>query len=79
MEVTSDEHGGSWVKSTRSGEAGCVEVWKKSTFSLDTACVEVSDRRRVRDSKLGNASPVLEFNEEEWQAFIAGVKRGEFD
>jgi len=32
----------------------------------------------VRDSKLVD-SPTLEFTREEWQAFVEGVKNGEFD
>jgi hypothetical protein len=33
----------------------------------------------VRDSKLGDASPVLVFKAEEIDALLAGVKAGEFD
>jgi hypothetical protein len=56
-----------WVKSTfSSGSEGCVEV--------DVAPAVV----RVRDSKLGEGSPVLEFNEVEWKAFVAGVRDGQF-
>ena len=34
----------------------------------------------MRDTKLGEASPVLRVHRAaEWQAFIAGVKVGEFD
>jgi len=35
--------------------------------------------RLARDTKLGEASPVLQYTAAEWQAFIAGVKAGEFD
>ena len=55
-----------WRKSTRSGTNGCVEV------ALDTA--EVA----VRDSKDRNG-PVLQFNAHEWEAFLAGVRNGEFE
>ena len=46
-------------------------------------CVEVADLpdggRAVRDSKDGSEGPILLFTSSEWQAFIAGVKAGEFD
>lgn len=35
--------------------------------------------RLIRDTKLGGASPVLRYTAAEWQAFVAGVKAGEFD
>ena len=59
--------------------------WNKSTFSNGGAngCVEfnftVPGWAGVRDSKLGDASPVLMFNARETDALIAGVKAGEFD
>ena len=55
-----------WRKSSRSGANGCVEV------SLDPA--EVA----VRDSK-HQEGPVLRFNANEWEAFLAGVRNGEFE
>jgi hypothetical protein len=33
----------------------------------------------VRDSKIGDSSPVLIFRPDEWIAFIGGAKDGEFD
>jgi hypothetical protein len=33
----------------------------------------------VRDTKAQGAGPILEFNEREWRAFIAGACNGEFD
>ena len=57
-----------WVKSTKSGSEGsCVEV------SVTPGTV------KLRDSKLGEASPVLTFNPAEWEAFRAGVASGEFN
>jgi hypothetical protein len=45
-------------------------------------CVEVADLDQalivVRDSEDPNG-PSLLFTRDEWQAFIEGVKRGEFD
>ena len=72
-----------WKKSSFSGEASCVEVFHKSSFSgSGGSCVEVADVAEggalVRDTKLGEDSPVLTFNADEWTAFVAGVKAGEF-
>jgi hypothetical protein len=58
-------------KSSRSNGSGgnnCVEV------DLDAEIGVVL----VRDSK-DPSGPVLDFTDAEWSAFIAGVKRGEFD
>jgi hypothetical protein len=55
-----------WKKSSRSGANGCVEI--------------LVDRRQVsvRDSK-DQLGPVLTFTPVEWEAFIGGVRDGEFD
>ena len=59
-------------------------VFRKSTFSNGQggSCVEVADLdnggRAVRDSK-DQTGPVLLFTASEWDAFLAGVKVGEFD
>jgi hypothetical protein len=56
-------------------------VWRRSSLCLNSGCVEVGSIEGhvvVRDSKL-ESSPVLSYTPEEWQAFIAGVKAGEFD
>lgn len=74
-----------WKKSSRSGAAGhCVEArWKKSTHSVSNgACAEVrseGDRILVRDTKDAGAGPTLSFTQDEWLAFVGGVKDGEFD
>jgi len=76
-----------WRKSTRSGNSACVEVafsdaaWHKSTWSGSGGCVEVATAEGavgVRDSK-DCQGPVLVFNRIEWDAFLAGVRDGEFD
>jgi hypothetical protein len=56
-------------------------VWRKSTLSHTNGCVEVAfvnDRIAVRDSKDRNG-PVLVFTPFEWEAFVGGVRDGEFD
>lgn len=45
-------------------------------------CVEVAfqgGRVDVRDGKRGEGGPVLSFTQEEWRAFVQGVKAGRFD
>jgi len=58
------------------------ENWQKSSFSsAGQDCVElrrVGDGVQVRDSK-NPESGILDYTMGEWQAFIAGVKHGEFD
>ena len=56
--------------------------WRKSTLSTTNGCVEVAvvgDRITVRDSKQQGRGPVLEFTAVEWDAFLGGVRGGEFD
>jgi hypothetical protein len=56
--------------------------WRKSTRSGGQGnCVEVADTPTaigMRDSK-DRSGPVLVFTRSEWQAFVDGVKSGEFD
>ena len=50
--------------------------------SGDVQCVEVAflpGHRLVRDSKLGDARPVLAVSPTEWSAFTAVVKAGRLD
>ena len=57
------------------------EVWRTSTRSQDTNCVEVAysgGEVRVRDTKNREAALVA-VSPDDWRAFIAGVKVGEFD
>lgn len=60
-----------------------VTRWRKSTFSGagNSNCVEVGfviSEVLVRDDKVADG-PVLSFTTEEWLAFVAGAKAGEFD
>jgi hypothetical protein len=57
--------------------------WRKSSYSGNGGnCVEVGTglpgKIAVRDSKNPD-SPVLSFGPEEWDAFVKGVQRGDFD
>lgn len=61
-----------------------VPRWRKASASASNgSCVELADLGDgvvgVRDSKLGNDSPVLQFSRSEVAAWLAGVKDGEFD
>jgi prepilin-type processing-associated H-X9-DG protein len=56
-------------------------VWRKSTQSHTNGCVEVAfvdGHVAVRDSK-DRSGPVLVFTSFEWEAFLGGVRQGEFD
>jgi len=55
--------------------------WRRSSRSQFNSCVEVSflgDRVPVRNSRDPDG-PVVVFTASEWDAFVAGVKLGEFD
>jgi hypothetical protein len=77
-----------WRKSSYSSANGgaCVEVgvWRKASYSASNggACVEVArvptSAVAVRDSKDPDG-PRLVVTPDEWRAFAAGVKAGEFD
>jgi hypothetical protein len=56
-----------WRKSTRSGSAGCVELAPLPGGGV-----------AVRDSKDPNG-PILRYTAVEWDAFLDGARRGEFD
>ena len=59
---------GRWRKATASGDkGGCFE------FAPSTVGVA------VRDSKLGDASPILHFTSHELRCMLDGAKAGEFD
>jgi Domain of unknown function (DUF397) len=58
-------------------------IWRKSSYSGSNGggCVEVADNLpgvvAVRDSK-DPAGPVLAFTPDDWRAFTAAIKAGEF-
>ena len=56
-------------------------AWRRSSWCSTSSCVEVAQVNgavAVRDSKTADGA-VLLYTPEEWHAFIAGVKAGEFD
>ncbi|HEX6421847.1 MAG TPA: DUF397 domain-containing protein [Acidimicrobiales bacterium] len=58
--------------------------WRKSSLSSGgDNCVEVGfgddGTIGVRDTKQHGQGPVLVFTPSEWQAFLGGVRQGEFD
>jgi hypothetical protein len=59
-------------------------IWRKSSYSGGNGgdCVEVADNVpgvvAVRDSK-DPGGPTLTFRPDEWRAFRAAIKAGEFD
>jgi len=59
-------------------------IWRKSSYSGSNGgnCIEVADNLpgvvAVRDSK-DPSGPVLAFMPDEWRAFTAAIKAGEFD
>jgi Domain of unknown function (DUF397) len=65
--MTQDLNNAQWFKSRLCSSDGCVEV-----AHLDGGHVA------LRDSKDARKAPHV-FDREEWSAFIAGVKNGEFD
>jgi len=57
--------------------------WFKSSYSYASSnCVEVADLSDglmgMRNSK-DASGPVLQFSGAEWQAFLGGIRNGEFD
>lgn len=76
----------SWVRSSACADKACVEAayvpFVKSSYSTTNAtCVEAAPadgRILVRDGKDPDG-PVLSYTMEEWNAFLAGVRSGEFD
>ena len=56
-------------------------VWRKSSRSNSTGCLEFAAKDGsvfIRDTK-DRDGPVLRFSILEWELFLSGVRRGEFD
>lgn len=71
-----------WVKSSKCEASGCVEVaWAKSSKCSDGTCVEVGHDAHGMILVRNNQAPadIVSFTQDEWVAFIAGVRNGEFD
>jgi hypothetical protein len=57
-------------------------AWRTSSLCDLNGCVEVAlldDQVAVRDAKDRGGGPVLLFSAPEWEAFVGGVRGGEFD
>ncbi len=68
--------------STRDAPTLYRQAFRRSTRCSLGSCVEVAQRADghvvIRDSK-NLTHPAMAFSEEEWRAFVLGVKGGEFD
>jgi hypothetical protein len=56
-------------------------VWHRASFCATGECVEVTEQDGMillRDSKHPDGG-ILQYRSEEWQAFVHGIKAGEFD
>jgi hypothetical protein len=71
-----------WVSSSYCDGGTCAEIsWQRSSFCEGGSCTDVALTAGdvlVRDGKDPDGA-VLRFSREEWAAFVAGVKAGEFD
>jgi hypothetical protein len=64
-------------------DAGSLDhaVWRTSTLCNNGTCLEVAfidGGVAIRDSK-NRQGPILQFASSEWEAFVGGVHRGDFD
>jgi predicted secreted Zn-dependent protease len=55
-----------WRKATKSGAGNCIRVARRDNLIM------------ISDSK-NPAGPILSYTLSEWDAFLDGAKRGEFD
>ena len=72
--------GDGWRKSSYSSANGACVEFRRASSCNGGHCTEVAlrgDGVAVRDSKLGDASPVLSFSAKVWAAFTGRVKAGE--
>ncbi|MEO6082448.1 MAG: DUF397 domain-containing protein [Umezawaea sp.] len=75
-----------FTSSYSSANAQCVEaafIWFTSSYSsADAECVEaafIPGHTLLRDSKLGEGSPVLAFGPARWASFTSAIADGVFD
>jgi Domain of unknown function (DUF397) len=64
-----------------SSHPGPATPWQRSSFCANGSCVEVGydgETILIRDSKRRAQSP-LKFDVDEFSAFVAGIRNGEFD
>ena len=81
--VSEGNNVGTLMAGSLAGAAMAGSTWVKSSLSYANGnCVEVSDLPGgtvgVRNSRDGEGA-VLRFTPDEWQAFLGGVRNGEFD
>ena len=74
-----------WRRSSYCANGACLEVgaeWTSSSTCSAGSCVECCAPDEnvvlVRDSKLGEDSPILALPSATWREFISGVRNGEF-
>jgi Domain of unknown function (DUF397) len=65
--MSGDWDGAYWFKASGSGDHGCVEIAFRNG--------EIG----VRDTKDNGTGPVLAFTEHEWECFLDGAAKGEFN
>lgn len=71
-----------WIRSSFCEAGACLEAfgpWRKTSYSSESFnCVEArrpeDNLVLVRDSKLGDDSPVLSFDARSWAEFVDGLK-----
>lgn len=69
-----------FFKSSFCEASACIEVsFAKSSFCESNTCVEVERGDTVQVRNSANPDVVVSFSREEWAAFVAGMKNGEFD
>jgi hypothetical protein len=61
------------VSSFSFANGNCIQ-WRKSTHCQSGECLEARGGVQVRDSKLGDGSPVLMFRGDAWRRFISGLR-----
>jgi hypothetical protein len=64
-----------WRKASYSQSKHCVEAaYRKSSYCVKQECVEVGGEVKVRDSQLGEQSPVIGFTPSQWNRFLTVLR-----